>query len=261
MHGMKVPASIEGASRFMGPRQGRVYACPSVLAFALFMILVVPTPKAFAARLGGAYYVDDAEIGKPGSCEIESWSSFAANGDRIAVFSPACVLNLGRPVELGTNIVNLRSDAQGDTIATLTAKTVPIPIGPSGFGLAIAGAIIYDPGHQTGNGAIVNVPMSYDFSKRIRVNLNFGAQYNDGDPRGLFATSGLGVSWNFVEHWSVISEVFAIIGLGQSNPRLQSGIRYSPTKDIDWDLIYGRNLTGEGANWITLGLTIRIGDN
>jgi hypothetical protein len=103
---MKVPASTEGASRFMGPRQGRVYAYPSVLAFALFMILVVPTPKAFAARLGGAYYVDDAEIGKPGSCEIESWSSFAANGDRIAVFSPACVLNLGRPVELGTNIVN-----------------------------------------------------------------------------------------------------------------------------------------------------------
>ena len=120
---MKVPASIEAASRFMRPRQGRVYACPSVLAFALFMILVVPTPKAFAARLGGAYYVDDAEIGKPGSCEIESWSSFAANGDRIAVFSPACVLNLGRPVELGTNIVNLRSDAQGDTIAALTAKT------------------------------------------------------------------------------------------------------------------------------------------
>ena len=142
---MNVPASIEAASRFMGPRQGRVYACPSVLAFALFMILVVPTPKAFAARLGGAYYVDDAEIGKPGSCEIESWSSFAANGDRIAVFSPACVVNFGAPIELGTNIVNLRSDGQGDTIATLTAKTVPIPIGASGFGLAIAGAVIYDP--------------------------------------------------------------------------------------------------------------------
>jgi hypothetical protein len=43
---MKVPASIEAASRFMGPRQGRVYACPSVLAFALFMILVVPTELA-----------------------------------------------------------------------------------------------------------------------------------------------------------------------------------------------------------------------
>src|SRR6476469_2447494 len=32
-----------------------------------------------------------------------------------------------------------------------------------------------------------------------------GAQYNDGDPRGLFATGGVGVSWNFVPQWSVIS--------------------------------------------------------
>ena len=60
---------------------------------------------------------------------------------------------------------------------------------------------------------------------------------------------------------SVISEVFAIMGPGQSNPRFQSGIRYSPTKNIDWDLIYGRNLTGEGANWLTLVLTVRIGEN
>ena len=135
---------------------------------------------------------------------------------------------------------------------------MPIPIGPSGFGLAIAGAVIYDPGHQTGNGFIVNVPVSFDFSKSLRVNVNFGAQYNDGDPRGLFATGGVGVSWNFVPRWSVISEVFAIMGSGQSNPRFQSGIRYSPTKNIDWDLIYGRNLTGEGANWITLALTVRV---
>jgi hypothetical protein len=40
-----------------------------------------------------------------------------------------------------------------------------------------------------------------------------------------------------------------------------NGIRYTPTKDIDRDVIHGRNLTGEGANWITLALSIRIGDN
>src|ERR1700704_2886412 len=153
------------------PHDG-IYARPA-LAFVFFIILLSVATKASAARLGGAYYVDDAEIGKLGSCEFESWSSFAANGDRIAVFSPACVLNLGAPVELGTNIVNLRSDGEGDTIITLTAKTVPIPISPSGFGLAIAGAVIYDPGHQTGNGAIVNVPVSFDFSKNLRVNVNF----------------------------------------------------------------------------------------
>jgi hypothetical protein len=63
-----------------------------------------------------------------------------------------------------------------------------------------------------------------------------------------------------VRHWSVISEVFGLIGPGEFEPRFQSGIRYSPTQHIDWDVIYGRNLTGEGANWVTLGLTVRIGD-
>ena len=76
----------------------------------------------------------------------------------------------------------------------------------------------------------------------------------------LFATGGVGVSWNFADQWSIISEVFAIVGPGTTNPRFQSGIRYSPTKDVDWDVIYGRNLTGEQANWITLALTFRIGD-
>jgi hypothetical protein len=119
------------------------------LALALLIFLFAPLAQAFAARLGGAYYVDDAEIGKPGSCEIESWSSFAANGDRIAVFSPACVVNPGRPVEVGTNLVDLRSNGQEDVLATLTAKTVPIPIGRNGFGLAIAGAIVYASDRQS----------------------------------------------------------------------------------------------------------------
>jgi len=131
---------------------------------------------------------------------------------------------------------------------------------PGGFGLAVAGAVIYDPVKHTANGAIVNVPLTFDFSKELRFNINVGAQYS-GNPQGLFATAGAEVSWNFVKQWSVLSEVFALVGPGQSNPRFQSGIRYSPNKEIDCDLIYGRNLTGEGANWVTLALTVRIGDN
>jgi hypothetical protein len=250
------------ASCFARRPPGSACASSRAPALALFLMLLLPIPQALGARLGGAYYVDDAEIGKVGSCEIESWSSFAANGDRIAVFSPACVFNLGPPVELGTNLLNLRSEGEGDSIATLTAKTVPIPIGQTGFGLAISGAVVYDPRDRTGSGLIVNVPVTFDFSKQLRFNVNFGAQYYvNGDPHGLFATAGAGVSWNFVPQWSVISEVFALMGPGQSNPRFQSGLRYSPTKDVDCDLIYGRNLTGEGANWVTVALTVRLGDN
>ena len=245
-----------------GPASQQTCTPSRLLTFAVVLLFFLSALPAFAARLGGAYYVDDAEIGKVGSCEIESWSSFAASGDRIAVFSPACVVKLGAPVELGTNLVNLRSDGQEDYLATLTAKTVPIPIGRNGFGLAISGAVVYDPRIQTGNGFIVNVPVTFEFSKDLRVNINFGTQYyTGGDPQGLYATAGAGVSWTFVRHWSVISEVFALMGPGQTNPRYQTGLRYSPTKDIDWDFIYGRNLLGEGSNWITVGLTIRIGDN
>jgi hypothetical protein len=253
---------MEAASRFIRYASAQVSASSQPLALALVLMCLLPATAAFAARLGGAYYVDDAEIGKTGSCEIESWSSFAANGDRIAVFSPACVINPGRPVEVGTNLVDQRFDGREDVLPTLTAKTVPIPIGRTGFGLAIAGALVYDPLNQTGSGLILNVPVTFEFSKEFRLNINFGAQYySGGDAHGLFATAGAGVSWTFVPHWSVISEVFALMGPGQTNPRFQTGLRYSPTKEIDCDVIYGRNLLGEGANWITVGLTARIGDN
>src|SRR5215210_2525716 len=85
-----------------------------ILGFAL-VAFSLPVRRADAAKLGGAYFVDDAEIGRLGSCEIESWGSFAANTDRIFVFSPACVFNLGRPVELGANFVKMRSDGAWDS--------------------------------------------------------------------------------------------------------------------------------------------------
>lgn len=224
--------------------------------------LLAPVPDALAAKLGGPYFVDDAEIGKVGSCEVESWASSARNGDHIYVFAPGCVVKLGAPVEVGTNLVNQRSDGIVDPTASLTAKTAPIPLpsGRPGFGLALSGAFVWDMSGNTLNSLIVNVPLSYDFSEQLRLNVNVGAQYN-ADPSVTLATGGVGVAWNFVDHWSVISEVFALVGPGLTNPRFQTGLRYSPTKDVDCDLIYGRNLLSEGANWITVALTVRIGDD
>jgi hypothetical protein len=48
---------------------------------------------------------------------------------------------------------------------------------------------------------------------------------------------------------------------GLTNPRFQTGLRYNPIKAVDCDFIYGRNITGEGVNWFTVALTVRIGDN
>ncbi len=41
-------------------------------------------------------------------------------------------------------------------------------------------------------------------------------------------------------------------------PRFQTGVRYRPNEIFSVDLIYGRNISGENANWITLGTTIRF---
>jgi hypothetical protein len=86
---------------------------------------------------------DDAEIAGAVR-EVESWSSSADNTDRIYVFSPACVVKVGIPMEIGLSEVNSRSNGFSDTTLSLTGKTVLLPIGPSDFGLALSGAVVFD---------------------------------------------------------------------------------------------------------------------
>jgi hypothetical protein len=254
---------MKAASR--STTRGRGSVCPraGALALAVLSLTLLPPAGARAAKLGGPYFVEDAEIGPVGSCETEQWASSARNGDHIYVFSPACVVRLGAPVEIGTNLVNFRSDGFVDPTVSLTGKTVPIPLpggGRAGFGLALSGAFVWDMNSNSLNGLILNIPLSYDFNDALRLNVNVGAQYN-ADPSLLIATAGLGVSWNFVDQWSVISEVFAFMAPGLTNPRFQTGLRYNPIKAVDCDFIYGRNITGEGVNWFTVALTVRIGDD
>jgi len=58
-------------------------------------------------------------------------------------------------------------------------------------------------------------------------------------------------------------EVFGIAGpqgdpRSQTQPRFQAGLRVTPIETIDFDVIYGRNITGENANWITIGMNVRF---
>jgi hypothetical protein len=252
---------MKAASR--STTRGQSSVCPraGALALAALSLTLLPPTGARAAKLGGAYFVEDAEIGPVGSCETEQWASSAHNGDHIYSVSPACVVRLGAPVEIGTNLLNFRSDGVVDPVVTLAGKTVPIPLpggGLPGFGLALSGAVVWDMNTNSLSNLIINIPLSYDFSPTLRLNVNVGALYN-ADPSLLIATAGLGVSWNFADQWSIISEVFAFMAPGQTNPRYQTGLRYNPIKAVDCDFIYGRNLTGEGANWFTVALTVRVG--
>jgi hypothetical protein len=236
-------------------RRGRA----GVLGVVAAMLCALATVEARAASLGGAYFVDDAEIGKVGSCEIEHWASFAANSDFVLVSNPACVFDLGRPVELGMTFLRTRSDGEfGSTIAA-SAKTVFIESEGRGWGLGASGSVTYDLTNNALNGLIVNIPLTYDVSKELRFNMNAGLIYDPTRNQSL-VTTGAGVAWNFVKPLSLLAEVFAVIGPEQANPRYQIGLRYNPIKTVDIDMIYGRNLTGERSNWITFGLNFRTGE-
>ena len=214
--------------------------------------------SSIGASLGGAYFIDDADIEPVGNCEIEHWASFAANSDRVLVSNPACVFNLGRPIELGATVIRSRSDGVWDTTVAATAKTVLKETGGHGWGYAVSGAVTYDVTTGVTNGLIVNVPISYDFNKDLRVNFNTGWIYDPS--RGQhFLTGGAGFAWTFKEPLSLLGEVFYVVGPGEANPRAQIGLRYNPVKSVDLDLIYGHNITGEHSSWITLGLSFRTG--
>jgi hypothetical protein len=66
-----------------------------VLLLAALVLL-----PASLARAG--FYVDDFEVDDAGSCNVESWISYASNKDFMAATSPSCVVQIGKsPVEIG----------------------------------------------------------------------------------------------------------------------------------------------------------------
>jgi hypothetical protein len=224
------------------------------IALAAAFAALVLAPHAHAAS--GAFVVDDVDVGKVGSCKVESWTSFASNRDFIAVTSPACVVDLGRPVEINPQFQRFNAGNVWGTNATLRAKTNLIPVEPNKIGLGLIGGVTFDV--LTGDTIAVFgiVPVTIQVTEQLRVNLNGGFAW-DPTAGQNFAVLGAGFDWNFVKPLTLIGEVFALAGPGQRNPRFQLGLRYTPVDYLDFDLIYGRNIVGENANWITLGFNVR----
>ena len=61
---------------------------------------------------GGPYAVDDAGIATPGKFKLESWSSFANNGDRVWLASPGFTLEALPFVEFELTVESRRTDGE-----------------------------------------------------------------------------------------------------------------------------------------------------
>lgn len=215
-----------------------------------------------AHAAGGAYVVDTAEVSEPGSCKVESWISSANNHDLIAATNPSCVVPIGRPVEVSVQLSRTRSDGEWGTAAQPKLKTNLVPSAIGQFGLAAAVGMSIDALTGETTGGFAYIPATMRLSNNLRINLNAGWQGDRTIGRDYFLY-GLGFDLRTSDNvWTLTGEMFGVAGqsddAGTVRPRAQLGLRYRPVDRFNVDLIYGRNLTGENANWITLATILRF---
>jgi hypothetical protein len=204
----------------------------------------------------GAFEVDDADVASPGSCKVESWASFGGNGDFIGTTNPACGVNLYRDFEVGAEWVRARSNGEWTTGVAPKVKTNLIPTAIGSWGVALQAAVAYDFTARQTAAYAVTVPATLRLSNVVRINVNVGWLFERSVDQHYF-TYGAGVDWRAPDGvWTFTAEIFGLAGVTEERtavqPRFQAGIRYRPIKPFSIDLVYGRNITGENANWITL---------
>src|SRR5665647_1399089 len=209
----------------------------------------------------GAYAVDAADISEVGSCKVESCISTATNADFSAVANPSCVANIYKPVELSLQTVRARSDGDWSTTVAPKAKWNIVPTGIGKLGLSFYAGGSFDVLTGESLSAFAVVPVTFRLSEVMRINAIAGWLWDRTVDRH-YLTYGVGFDWKFtnVLQWTI--EAFGQAGASGTpsvvRPRFQTGVRYRPNEIFSVDVIYGHNISGENANWITIGTTIRF---
>src|SRR6267143_2222349 len=214
-----------------------------------------------ARAANGAFAVDAADISEVGSCKVESWISAASNTDFSAVANPSCVVDPFKPVELSLLTNRFRSDGDWGTSIAPKAKWNLVPTGIGKFGFSFYAGGQFDALTGENLTAFAVVPATYRLSETMRININGGWLWDRTVDRH-YLTYGVGFDWKFTDvlQWTI--EAFGQAGASDTpsviRPRFQTGVRYRPNEIFSVDAIYGHNIMGENANWITIGTTIRF---
>jgi hypothetical protein len=236
-----------------------------ILGRALFvaaLLLALASPQQVLAA-NGAVQVDDTDVDPVGHCKVDSWASFASNQDRIGVVSPGCVFDFGRPVDITLGFQRSRSDGDWSTSAGVKLRTLMIEGGVGKWSLLFSTGASYDFTSGDVSNVLVNIPATFQALENLKFNLNGGWLYDRANDLH-WATWGASVDWSVNDRISLIGEVFGQFGHDVvdsphlDDPRAQFVFRLKPNENVDFDVIYGRNITGEDAHWITVGLNVRF---
>jgi hypothetical protein len=215
-----------------------------------------------AGAVGGAFVVDNAEITTLNTCQVESWAAFARNRDLTVSTTPACTIDVIKPVEFSAQFQRARGGPAWLTSVTLQAKTILVPTGPMKLG--VSGGTTFDLINDRVTQSFVNVPATFEVNEQVRINANIG-RLHDHVANFHWLTWGASLEWDFARSVTLVTEVFGQVGRSPfdqralTDPRLQTGLRFKPTEQVDIDFIYGHNVTGVSTHWVTIGLNVRFG--
>jgi hypothetical protein len=235
--------------------------CRAAVTGAL-VVVILPVVAGRAHAAGSAYVVDTSDVNPVGWCKYDMWYQRAGNGDLAAVANPDCVFDFGRPVELNAQVTRSRSSGDWSTSIAPKAKTNIIPSEIGSFGVGISVQPTYDGITGQNTALAVNVPVTLPFSKTFRFNINGGWNW-DRTVDQQYLTYGFGLDWRTRDNVHMLTmEIFGQAGARQDpstviTPRFQAGLRWRPVDQFSVDMIYGRNINGENANWITFAVTFR----
>jgi len=247
-------------------------APPKIVCLLAAILCIGAASSREANAAGAAYQVDTADVSEVGSCKVESWYSVAANRDAFAATSPACVVDLYRPVEVSTQFNRANSGGVWSSGATPKIKTNLVPTAIGSWGYAISGQAGYDLSTGYNTTLAATIPATLRLNNVVRINLNGGWQWDRLLDRH-YLTYGAGFDLRTPDNiWTLTGEVFGQLVATRAaivsddgppptsivEPRVQVGLRWRPVDQFNVDLIYGRNIQGENANWITLATTVRF---
>jgi len=228
---------------------------------AALLLAACSLPHDAALASGTAYGVDTSEVSEAGSCKVEAWVSRASNKDLVVTTNPACVADLGRVVEFSAQITRASADDEWSTSVAPKMKIKLLPTSIGNFGLAMATGLNVDARTGDVSTAFAYAPATLRLSEVTRINLNAGWTW-DRDLNRNLVTYGAGFDWKMTSTLILTLETFGQYVDGPygaaTRPRFQAGVRYRPVDTLSFDVIWGRNINGEDANWITFATTIRF---
>ena len=166
---------------------------------------------------------------------------------------------------MSVQIQRSRQDGEWGTSVAPKLKANLFPSAIGRFGVAVAAGASYDVLTNEVTGFYAYMPATMRLSEVARLNVNLGWS-TDRIANKHYLTYGAGFDFRTPDNvWTLTTEVFGQLGEVPEDgsrtlvqPRWQVGLRWRPIDRFSMDLIYGRNITGENANWITIATSIRF---